>query len=76
MSQPTLLSIPGILFRTTMRLIARIVMFLAGIVLLIGAMLALSSLLLATWRTPRTRRTQLIVDAVLLATQIVKEFRQ
>lgn len=76
MTQPTLIHIPGIIFRTIMRLIARILLFMAGIVLLLGATLALGSLLLATWRTPRTPRTQLVADIVLLGTRIYKEFRK
>ena len=73
MTQPTFAHIPGIIFRTTMRLIARIILLLAILPLLVGAAFALVSLLLATWRTPRSRRTQLAVDIILLATELAKE---
>lgn len=73
MSQPTLAAIPGILLRTTLRLLARLVFLLASLFLLIGAGLALGSLLLATWRTPRNRRVQLAADIVLLTAELAKD---
>ena len=73
MTQPTLAHVPGILFRTTMRLIARLVFLLAILPLIVGVAMTLASLLLATWRTPRSRRVQLAVDIVLLATELAKE---
>ena len=76
MNQPTLTSIPGILFRTTVRLVARLILILAGALMLAGAALALVSLLLATWRTPRSRRISLAIDIALLATELAKERRR
>lgn len=76
MTQPTLASIPGILLRTVLRLIARILFVLAGALLLGGLALSLFCLLLATWRTPRARKWQLVTDIVLLATEIAKERRR
>ena len=73
MSQPTLAHIPGILFRTTMRLIARLLFLLAILPLVVGFAFALVSLLLATWRTPRSRRTELVIDIALLATELAKD---
>lgn len=76
MSQPTLIHVPGILFRTILRLVARIVLVAASVLLLMGAALALGSLLIATWRTPRSRRTQLATDIVLLAVELIKDRRR
>lgn len=76
MNQPTLATIPGILFRTTLRLVARIILIGAAAFLLIGGMLTLLSLLVGTWRTPRGRRVQLAADIVLLTTELVKERRR
>ena len=73
---PTLASVPGILLRTSLRLVARVLFCVAAVVLLLGAGLAFSSLLLSTWRTPRTRRVQLAVDIVLLTTELIKERRR
>lgn len=75
MSQPTLAHIPGILLRTALRSISRIILVLASGVLLFGIALALLSLLIATWRTPRDRRTTLVIDTALLATELVKDWR-
>lgn len=72
MNQPTLANIPDILTRTILRLAARIILALAAVVLLIGTALALLSLLIATWRTPRGHRTQLAVDIALAVTALAK----
>lgn len=71
--QPTFAHIPGILFRTTMRLIGRLIFLLAILPLIVGVTMALASLLIATWRTPRSRRVQLAVDIVLLGTELAKD---
>lgn len=75
MSQPTLIDIPGILLRTTLRLIARIIFMLAGLLLLGGIALTLLCLFLATWRSPRTKKWELAANIVLLATELVKDRR-
>jgi len=76
MNQPTLASIPGILLRTLFRLLARALFVVAGILLVGGFALSLICLLLATWRTPRSRKTQLITDIILLATELYKDSRR
>lgn len=76
MSEPTLTAIPGILLRTILRLVARIILVLAGALLLGGIALAIVCLLLGTWRTPRSRKWQLISDIILLTTELVKERRR
>lgn len=72
MSQPTLASIPGILARTLLRAVARILTLAAGIFLLVGLALAFASLMVATWRTPRRPRTQLLVDIAVAGTELYK----
>lgn len=74
-SEPTLASIPGILFRTLTRLVARGVFFIAAITLTITVALIACSLLLATWRSPRTPKTQAIADVLIAVTQAYREFR-
>lgn len=73
MTQPTLAHIPGILFRTVCRTVARILFVAAAAVLTLGFALALVSLLVASWRTTRSRRGQLAAEAVLLAIELAKE---
>lgn len=65
MRQPTLADVPGILWRTFARLIARIVFTAAGGVLLAGFALAYLSILIATFRSTRRPRGQIIVDWLL-----------
>lgn len=76
MNQPTFANIPGILFRTSLRLVGRIIFTLAAVVLTVGAGLALLSLLVSTWRTPRSRRMQLAADIILLVTELAKDRRR
>jgi len=72
-NQPTLANVPGIFLRTILRLISRVILIAAGVFFLVGIALAFGSLLLATWRTPRSRRAALTADIVLLATEFAKD---
>lgn len=76
MNQPTLASVPGILLRTSLRLVGRIIFIGAAAFLLIGGALTLLSLLVATWHTPRSRRVQLASDIILLTTELIKDRRR
>lgn len=73
--QPTLVHVPGILFRAVARTIARLVFVLAGAVLLLGLGLAFVSLFLATFRTARTHRMQVAADLAVTVYELVKSYR-
>lgn len=74
-SQPTLLDVPAILARTILRTIARIIFAGAVLFLLVGIALTLLSVLLATWRSPRTPRVTLLVDIARATTELVKHHK-
>lgn len=73
--EPTVAAIPGILLRTALRFVGRVLFAVAGVLLLCGFSVAFASLFVATWRTPRTHRTQLLASLLVAATQLVKEYR-
>lgn len=75
-TEPTLASIPRILFRTVMRLVARGVFMLAAAALLIGLTLIACSVLLNTWRSPRTPRAQALIGLALAAQKAYETFRR
>lgn len=76
MTQPTLATIPGILLRTVLRMIGRIIFVGAAAFLIIGTALTLLSLLVATWHTPRSRRVQLASNILLLTVELIKDRRR
>lgn len=54
--EPTLASVPGILVRTIMRTLARVVLLLAGVMFLVTVALLNVSLILATFSSSRGSR--------------------
>jgi hypothetical protein len=73
--EPTLVDIPAILFRTVMRAAARLVFACAGVLLLLGLGLAIISVFIATFHTPRTRRTQALAELLVAAIQVIKQYK-
>jgi hypothetical protein len=74
--EPTLGHIPGILARTGLRFVARIVLGLAAVLLLGGGALLLISATLATFRSARGNRGDAaarLIDAVI---RVMREFRR
>jgi len=76
MNEPTIATIPGILLRSVLRLVSRIIFVAAACFLLLGIGFSLLSLVLATWRSPRSHRIQLIADLAGTVTALVKSFRE
>lgn len=76
MSEPTLASIPGILLRSFLRLVARVILAAAACFLLLGVGFSFLSLIIATWRTPRSHRVQLMADLAGTVTALIKSFRE
>ena len=75
-TEPTLLSIPSILFRTVLRTLARGLFLLAALTLTIGLTLAISALFLSTWRSARTTKTQALTDLLIAGQRTYKAYKQ
>lgn len=73
--QPTLAHVPGILLRTILRTIARIILVLAGAVLLLGLGLAFLSLFLATFRSTRGPKSHALVNLMVAAVEAVRSYK-
>lgn len=73
--QPTLAAIPGILLRTSLRMVARIILLVAGVALLCTLALGFASLFVATWRSPRTPKIQALTALVLSVWEVYREWR-
>lgn len=75
MREPTLADVPGILFRTTLRAFARLILIFAGLTFSITVALGFCSLFLATWRSPRTPKLQALTDLFISAEKVWREWR-
>lgn len=75
MNQPTLADVPGILTRTILRLVARVFLGVAGAIFLLSVALGVFSLLLVSFRSARTTRTQAIAQLIEAVIAIFRESR-
>ena len=75
-TEQSLASVPGIILRSLLRTLARILFVLTALAAILTASLAILSILLATWRSPRTPRTQAIVNVAVSLAQLYREFKK
>lgn len=74
--QPSLIDVPGILLRTTLRFIARVLLLVAWFGLIATVTTFYAAFMLSTWRSARTPRTQAIYAIVEGVTVLYRSFNK
>lgn len=74
-TEQSLASVPGIILRSTLRTLARIILLLTALTAILTAGFLLLSILLMTWRSPRTHKTTAVVNVAISLAQLYREFR-